>query len=514
MNKKNYITWLYFLKEKEEVVFLYGISLPTISNCQESNIDKRSSIRINKNQSIVCFKTISNKTLEKDNLLCFNGFIKDETYEVEILKVKNIILLSDEINRNIPRSILGTPLKTKVFYTKHIYEYLNNKNIENLKLLFEKLEKVTAQPFSKSYIKRIGCYEIGEPNEWLENTNTPFILEQNLDREKNKREYFFEKKSNFFNKKYLIHLIIYNSEDEVIFDTIKSINEEDIKITLCDSVMDEDSSFEYWVFDKNNILIDRQKFSFLKSVNINMGILGGSYKLPKESFSKKSPLSKEDSIVSTINYNMMQIDMSKDSNIELENKKLYAKVKEFSQKDEIKDFGKWFTKDKYKEIIEFLNEITKNGSYKLIFIDPFISSTASLDYLYHFSNTQISLQFISCWAKNISPDNDKKEESEIEHIEIFKKRLDDIKNYQIPLKSAIWYNLKEKEFHDRFIYVENTITSEINVYTLSNSLNNMLTIYNNLSIVPLRGNVLVGSISYIQELINKCNDNNKIYPKD
>ena len=66
-------------------------------------------------------------------------------------------------------------------------------------------------------------------------------------------------------------------------------------------------------------------------------------------------------------------------------------------------------------------------------------------------NTQISLQFISCWAKDISPDDDTLHKTTIQSINELKETLDSIQDYKIPLKNTTWYNFKAKTFHDRFI---------------------------------------------------------------
>ena len=78
MNKNNYITWLYFLivhpkQENEKVIFLYGLSLPTSSQSQDTQ-DKY--INIDENKLIACFTTITESLLLQNNELNFNGFIK------------------------------------------------------------------------------------------------------------------------------------------------------------------------------------------------------------------------------------------------------------------------------------------------------------------------------------------------------------------------------------------------------------------------------------------------------
>jgi len=505
----NYITWLYFLKEKKTktLTFLYGLSLATNNDTSDT---RESTTKINKRQNIVVYTTISNSIIIKNNCLDFNFFIKKEKYESGIIDIKNTILVSTEVDRKIPCSILNVPLYTTTYYTKDIHEYIENYSIEELNLILEKLSTLSSQDFTGNYLKRIGCYEVGKPQKWLENRNSIFELGQKSDIINNKREYFFEKKEGYLEQSYLLHLIVYNRDNEILFDIIKQIPKEEKFISLLFATMD--AGFEYWVFNDKNELIARDNRTFILFGSISINIFEAEYTLPKETFPKKSSLSKEDIKVKLSTRVSHNVGRNNLFDIQDKNRKLYRKVQDFNEKDNFEKYGKWFKKDDYKDIIKALNEITKEGEYKLTLIDPFISSTASLDYLYHFENTQISLQFISCWAKDTSPDNDTLHDTTIKYINELKETLDNIQDYKIPLKNTTWYNFKEKKFHDRFIYIENISKKEISIYTISNSFNNMLTNYENLSIIPLHGNVLINAREYIGSILSKCNETNKIYP--
>jgi len=210
--------------------------------------------------------------------------------------------------------------------------------------------------------------------------------------------------------------------------------------------MNEDAGFEYWVFNDRKELIARENIHFLLFGSVSTSVIEAQYILPKETFNKKSPLSKKDSevqLATTISHNVGYT--RNQFNIQEKNRKLYTIIKEFNQKDDITKYGKWFIKDKYIELINFFNEITKDGSYRLILIDPFISQSACLDYFYHLKNLQIGLEFVSCWAKNTSPDDKNLNETVDKHIQIFKEQLNSIQDYQIPLKNTVWYNFKENK---------------------------------------------------------------------
>ena len=496
-------------RKSKTLTFLYGLSLRT-SNDTSETIEHTT--KVNKQQDIVVYTTISNATLIKNDKLDFCLFVKKEKYESNIVDIKNTILVSKEVDREIPCSILNFPLYTTTYYTKDIQEHTEDYRIEKLNLILKKLSTLSSQDFTGNYLKRIGCYEVGKPQKWVENRNSIFEVRGKLDKKNNKREYFFEKKEGYLTQSYLVHLIIYNRDNEISFDIIKQIPKEKKIISLLSTIINEDRGFEYWVFNDKNELIARENRPFRVLSSMSISMFETEYTLPKETFHKKSPLSKQNSEVklsTTISHNVGRNNLF---DIQDKNRKLYRKVQDFNEKYNFEKYGKWFKKDDYKEIIKSLNEITKEGEYKLTLIDPFISSTASLDYLYHFENTQISLQFISCWAKDTSPDNDTLHETTIQYINELKETLDNIQDYKIPLKNTTWYNFKEKIFHDRFIYIENLSKKEISIYTISNSFNNMLTNYENLSIIPLQGDVLTNAREYIGSILSKCNETNKIYP--
>ena len=509
----NYITWLYFLEDKENYkdIFLYGLSLPTQnSKCST----KTKSIKINNKKRIVLFTTISNLTILQDEELNFSGFMGKAKYKTNIIDTQSTILVSKEIGKNRPYSFLEYPIYTKTFYTEDIQNYIySHTTIEELNIILNKLSNISGQAFNDIYSKRLGCYEIGNISKWIENKNIQFI-KCKLDKKNNKREYWFEKDLDI-NIDFTVHLIIYNDDNEILYDFIDKISQEINSKKLIITTLDEDAGFEYWIFDNENNLLDERNLHFVKNISSSIHIVEGEYKIPKDTFSKKNPLSQEDSEVQVYTPSSHQVfNNTKQSNIKVLNQKLYQQLKEYNQKDDIKKYGKWFKKDNFKELIDFFNELTKDGNYELIFIDPFISSSACLDYLYHFKNTNITFNFISCWAYNISPDDDTKQETVLEHIEKFKQILENIKEYKLSLKNSTWYNLKEKSFHDRYLYINNLSTKEVLIFSLSNSLNNLLSNYENLLILPLHGIPYIEAKNYIEnDLLSKCNESNKIYPE-
>ncbi len=509
----NFITWLYFLEEKKNKkdIFLYGFSLPT---SHQPTLPKQKTLRINKKKKILLFTTISS-TLPQitKNFLSFDGFMRKEKYKTDIVSSEKTILVDKNINKVTPFSFLGYPIYADTFYTKEIHDYIHNYlTTEELNSILKKLSDISGLPFNDIYAKKLGCYEVGKVFQRVEHKNIQYI-DCKINRNENKREYWFIKDKSI-DYGFTIHLIIYNEDNEILYDFIDTILKDGDSKKLITTNLNEDAGFEYWIFDKENNLIDRRKINFAKKMNLVINFVEGQYIVPKETFNKKNPLYKEDRKVQIYTpYSNQTFQVTKENiNIKSINKELFKNLKEYNQKDNIFKYGKWFNKENYKELINFFNEITKNGNYELVFIDPFISSSACLDYLYHLKNTNITFTFISCWAYNVSPD-DKKNETISQHISKFKNVLDNLQDYKLPLKNSTWYNLKEKSFHDRYLYVKNLSTNEILIFSISNSLNNLLSNYDNLLILPLHGKPCIEAKNYIENvLLPKCNEENKIYP--
>ncbi|QOG13113.1 VPA1262 family N-terminal domain-containing protein [Arcobacter sp. FWKO B] len=515
----NYITWLYFLvenqnKDNEKVIFLYGLTLPT-------KFEQYSKIEINSkdidfNKKIVVFSNICETNLSVENgLLNFDGFIKSKKEALNIINYKEVIQVASEVNKDIPNSLVTTPLYTKCFFTDEFYRYYDKQNfetssIESLVKILEVLENMTGQKFTSNYSKRLSCYEIGEPQEWVEEKATPFVVDTQKQEETLKyifkidKEYVFEQVS--------IHLIVYNNDNEIVKDIIKTTHN-DREVFLTEIKKEDNASLEYWIFDKDGTLIDRNKYGFICSISLNANLIGKTYNIDAKNYSNKSPLKDKSRGVATYTQGFKNnIEVDKIPEIEERANKLFLRLKTYQEEDTLYKNGVWFNVGEHENIIKFLNKITLYGAYKITFIDPFISKD-SLDYLYHFENQQISMQFISCWKKNISPD-DSEEQKEIGiSINELQEQLKKIQDFNIPLKTAQWYNFTfdKQKFHDRFIYIENVSNGKKQVYSMSNSLNSMLKSYN-LLITPLKGEVLQKALVYLDGLFSECNNENKIYP--
>ena len=130
----NNITWLYFLvenkkKDNKKVIFLYGLTLPTkIEKYTKIRIDSE---KIDSDKEIVVFSNISETNLSVENgLLSFDGFIKSKKEALNIINYKEVIQVASEVNRDIPNSLVTTPLYTKCFFTDEFYRYYDEQNFE------------------------------------------------------------------------------------------------------------------------------------------------------------------------------------------------------------------------------------------------------------------------------------------------------------------------------------------------------------------------------------------------
>lgn len=516
---KNYITWLYFLvenqgKDDEKIVFLYGLTLPTKAKKNDTKIVSK---KVDITKKIIVFSTTSEKELSRENsLLNFIGFIKSEKEPLEIINSKEIIQVTSEVNWDIPNSLTTSPLHVKCFYTEEFYNYFSEQNFENSPVesfinILKVLQELSGQNFLASYSKRLGCYEVGQPQERIEEKVSPFVVDTQKQEETLK--YILKIDTDYIFEEITIHLIVYNNDNEIVKDIIKSCNQnKDIFLT---EIKKEDcASLEYWIFNKEGKLIDRNKHSFIRSISLNCSLPSKTYDINSGDYSKKSPLKDKKRSVSTYNQGFQNnIEVDKIPDIEEKANKLYKRLKRYKEEDVLYKNGIWSDVGEHEDIINFLNGITSKGVYKIIFIDPFISSDASLDYLFHFKNQQIVMQFISCWETNISPDDSGKKKEIQNTVSELQKQLEQIKDFNIPLKTVQWYNFKAKKFHDRFIYIENISSAERQVYSMSNSLNNMLRKYN-LTLLPLKGEVLKKALFYINNLILECTEENKIFPKE
>lgn len=521
-----YINWLYFAQstfnQKKVIYFLYGL---TVSTKYEENIYKKYSRNLSgRKDKLIFFEFTSRNDLYLNNKIDFSQMTEIEEFkeyaelskDIEILDSKKTIQVSSEVYQNIAPSFLSLPITMTTHSTDSFNRYYENiiANKDKDSFLFdviELLEKESKQPFKSTYSSRIGTYEIAQVKEWVEDLSNPCYIETKPNQEKTKRPYILKKQKSFFEKSFTIHLIVFNDYNEVIYDEINTIKENEAELFLCEFDPNEDSSIEYWIFDDTNKLICREKNFYIKSIGLNIGVIGDTYNFPANTFSKRGQLSKTGHSVSTVRYSSSNIQTKEESS---HNTNFLTNLISKHYKKDSKDSGYFFTKkeDTFNELKSFFNEITQIDGYEVFIIDPFISSN-SLEYFRLLSNANVSICLISCWDNSISPDGETNTEI-VNSIEQTQLHLDSLKDYNLPVSHAKWFNLKPNKFHDRYIYLVNKKNSKTKIFTISNSLNNLLTNYENLLMLPLIESVKIDAENYIKSLIDLCDDeNNRVYPR-
>lgn len=323
-----YINWLYFAQstysQQKVIYFLYGLSVST--KYEENIYNKYTRNLSGKKDKLLCFEFTSRNHLYHDNKIDFSQMYKIDEFkeyiellkDIEVLDSKKTIQVSSEVYKNIASSFLSLPISMITHFTDSFNNYYEDiiVNKEKASFMFdviELLEKESKQPFKSRYSSRIGTYEIARVKDWIEDISNPCYIETKPNQEKTQRPYILKKHKSFFDKSFTIHLIVFNYYNEVIHDEINTIKEYETELFLCEFNPHEDSAIEYWIFDDTNKLICREKNFYMKSIALNIGVIGNTYRFPANTFSKKSQLSKSDHIVSTVRYSNSNIQMKEES---------------------------------------------------------------------------------------------------------------------------------------------------------------------------------------------------------
>jgi hypothetical protein len=506
---KNRANWLYFLlgdKKLKEAFFLYGVSVPTHHEKKEEKKPKKIKFA---NKEIHCWHSVNGLDFSKEitHFESIHSIVKN--HKIEVSARKSVVHFSIDVDQKNPESLFRSPVDVDVYYIDEIMKYKDGfyfkpEGIEELAKILEILQKETGQSFKGAYSKRLGTFEYMVNKPWSENEVTPFTVYIEPKGQKVPHRYFFRRSGEFLTEELLIHLVVYDDEKEVLFDQLKIIKSGEEKIFFEHQIHNNDSGYEYWIFDRDGKLLDRDKMFFLKSISFGLNILGSQYNISQENLSKSSSL--KGGNVGIINHiSNIKVDLKSQNELERVSdraKVLYQSITEyFSGSNQIN--CRWFNKvDNQEDLKKYLNQITHFEKCEACIIDPYFSFDSdskefSTDYLFFLKNSNLNLKVISCF-----PGNSKK------HAE----KIKSFQDFDIPLSRMMWHNLKHGKFHDRFIYVKGKIDSneKEDVYMLSNSFNNILKDYN-ICVARLDGEAKTQAIKHVRELQSECNDNNLIY---
>jgi len=503
---KNRANWLYFLcemhegKDKDKVkkaFFLYGNSLPT--EHEEKEEDPKTLGKVG-NKKIQCWYSI-NALDYSEEIMNFKSIHSVLDHSISVIAKKSVVQLSIDVDQKNPESLFHAPVDVDVYYTDEIAGFNNGfyfkpEGMDELVKILEILKKETGQSFKGAYSKRLGAFEYVKTKPWSENKVTPFTISIDPRGQKEPHRYFFERSDEFLNEELLVHLVVYDNDNEVLFDQLRSVKSFEKKIFFEPLIHNNDGGYEYWVFDKDGRLLDRDKKVFIKSISFGLNLLGNQYAISKENLSKKSPL-KEGSvgIISLMSNNQIDFrNQDKIREVSDRAKDLHQRINEYFSGSN-QNSCRWFKKNNdQEEFKKYLNQITHFQKCEAWIIDQYfcfdpVKKEYSTDYLFFLQNSSLDLRVISCFS---GADRDKAD------------KLKPLQDFNMPLSKMTWRNLSNGKFHDRFIYVKgkNGSNAAEDVYMLSNSFNNILKDYD-ICIVRLDGEAKRKATIYIKSLITE-----------
>jgi hypothetical protein len=442
---------LYFLRDKklEESFFLYGISLPTDHEKKE---EKPKKIKFGKKE-IHCWHSINDLDCSKE-IKNFKLMHSTLDHEISVNAKKSVVHLSIDVDQKNPESLFHVPVDVDVYYIDEIWRYDDGfyskpEGIDELAKILEILQKETGQSFKEAYSKRLGAFEYMMTKPWSENKVTPFTVsfEPRGQQEATSHRYFLERSEEFLNAELSFHLVVYDNDNEVLFDRLKIIKSGEKKVFFDHPFHKNSSGYEYWIFDGDGKLLDRNKVFLIRSISFGISLLGNQYTISQDILSKKSPL-KEGSvgIISVMSNNQIDLKNNKDELGKIGNraKDLYQRATEYFSGSGQSNC-RWFKKsDNQEDLKKYLNQITHFEKCEAWIIDPYFfcdsdSKEYSTDYLLFLQNSGLDLNVISCF------EGASKEKAQ---------SLKSFQDYNIPLSRMSWHNLSKGEsFHDRFIYI-------------------------------------------------------------
>ena len=506
---KNRANWLYFLwdKELQKAFFLYGFSLPTNHEKKEEKKPKKIKFA---NKEMHCWHSINYLDYDKE-ITNFKSMHSVLDHPFSVHARKSVVHFSSDVDQKNPESLFRTPVDVDVYYIDEIIKYNDDfyskpEGIDELTKILEILQKETGQSFKGAYSKRLGAFEYMATKPWSENEVTPFTVYIEPKGQKVPHRYFFKRSEKFLTEELLVHLVVYDDEKEVLFDQLKIIKSGEEKIFFEHQIHNNDSCYEYWVFDRHGNLLDRDKMFFLKSISFGLNILGNQYTISQDNLSKSSSVKEDNVCMISVGRNN-QIDFkNKDALSEIGHraKDLYQRINQYYSGSNQSNC-RWFKKsDDQEDLKKYLNQITHFEKCEMWIIDPYFSFDSdikeySTDYLFFLKNSNLNIKVISCFSgankKNAG-------------------RIKGFQDFNIPLSRMTWHNLSSVKFHDRFIYVKgNNGSNEVeDIYMLSNSLNNFLKA-NDICVVCLDGEAKRKAFMHLAELRKKCTDDTLIYKK-
>lgn len=506
---KNYfLIELYFLETKnnKKSYFIYGLALPVLTKykqiIQEFAVESTKIYEKNDSLLLHCYKSIVNIDINK----CFsenkiNLFLLNKEINLELSYVdsstslrnrKDTYLIEDEIE-----SPIESFAKVTSYHTTDIISYII-KNIEfvDLKNILKTLQEKTNQSFYGGYLKKLGCFEVAEVQEWADGA-IPFGI--GFDKKLSKF-YFYKDKE--FKKNLKVVFICYSMLPpyEEHFNQLIYIGiDEDIKYF---DIIDKDYNYRYTVYDEEGNLLHDNSVNFVPEINFGIYNLSSQDRIKIcDNFSKKNEYL-EFKTIKGLNSGFSVSRLSEldkfymNLNCAISNDKTFSKL------------GCCFkrTKEGVSDFIRYINSIIEKSD-TLYFIDPYIS----LDMLSLALRLDNSSVFIT--SNKVEPTNLDDKSQNISPIDLARKleaKIYDLKNNYKSICDTSFYLLNNK-FHDRYILIKhkykNFVSEELYIISCSiNSINNInkKNYEDSFIVQKLFADVAHKKMLYIKKLLDKC----------
>ncbi|MEI0597009.1 hypothetical protein [Brachyspira pilosicoli] len=446
--EKKYICYIYNLILGNEKIFLFGFVIKYNNFCFLDKLPTFNDSEIEISFSILDeneYNEFINKCIN-DNIFSFN-LLKQNGNDINIKYISDIKL--------------NKPKNSYSFISLHKFKklFINNHDFDNIDItnIVEKLKKY-AHPFFDNNYTPIGSFYVMENNIVFYDNQ----IKVNIDIYSSKVNLLFD--NSMLNN--TARLIIYSDNNEIIFDSIISIDSLDKNITA--STIPTGYSLE--IFDETGESIYYKNYHLLLEMDLKINILENELTINDILSKKNKELNKislkDNPIDSKISY------IEKINDIKLKDYITYYKYirdKLINNRYDHTKFNRvksyWFEKINNTECINKIIELVKEAN-EAIFIDPYFDAFDDLNDK-NMNSTQNMMVLLNRLVGNITiittSKNTKYLSSQLSNI----CKLFELKRTNIILKT-----INNFKMHDRYLLLKKE--NDVILYSLTNSINSVM----------------------------------------